>query len=62
VVFWILPLIDGASLSRYRMEALLVPSAALCTRLPRVVQVVLLGVAVVLAVGLTNLFTRDQLI
>jgi hypothetical protein len=62
VVFWLLPLVSGASLSRYRIEALLVPSAALCTRLPRVVQVVLVGVAVVLAVGLTNLFTRNQLI
>jgi hypothetical protein len=62
VVFWLLPLVDGASLSRYRMEALLVPCAALCTRLPRVVQVALLGVAVVLAVGLTTLFTRDLLI
>ena len=30
-VFWLLPLVDGASLSRYRMEALLVPCAVLCT-------------------------------
>ena len=61
-VFWLLPLVDGASLSRYRMEALLVPCAALCTRLPRVVQVALVGIAVVLAIGLTTLFTRFQLI
>ena len=61
-VFWLLPLVDGASLSRYRMEALLVPCAALCTRLPRVVQVALVGIAAVLAVGLTTLFTRFQLI
>ncbi len=61
VVFWLLPLVDGASLSRYRIEALLVPSAALCTRLPRVVQVVLVGISVVLSVGLANLFTRYQL-
>ena len=44
-----------ASLSRYRMEALLVPSVALCTRWPRVVQVVLVGISTVLAVGLTTL-------
>ena len=62
VIFWVLPLVDGASLSRYRMEALLVPCAALCTRLPRVVQVALVGIAAVLAVGLTTLFTRDLLI
>ena len=62
VIFWFLPLVDGASLSRYRMEALLVPCAALCTRLPRVLQVALVVVAAVLAVGLTTLFTRDLLI
>ena len=62
VVFWVLPLVDGASLSRYRLEALLVPSAVLCTRLPRVVQVALVVIAAVLAVGLTSLFTKDYLI
>lgn len=62
MVFWVLPLVDGASLSRYRLEALLVPSAVLCTRLPRVVQEALVVIAAVLAVGLTSLFTKDYLI
>jgi hypothetical protein len=62
VVFWLLPLFDGPGLSRYRMEALLVPSVALCTRLPRVIQVVLVGISAVLAVGLANMFTRLQLV
>jgi hypothetical protein len=57
-VFWLVPLIDGPSLGRYRMEALLVPCVALCTRLPRPVQVALVGIAAVLAVGLTSLFTK----
>ena len=60
-VFWLLPLVDGASLGRYRMEALLVPCAVLCTRLPRVLQVALVGTAAVLAVGLATLFTRYQI-
>ena len=61
VLFWFFPLVDGASLSRFRVEGLLVPCVALCTRLPRVVQVVLVGISVVLAVGLANLFTRSQI-
>ncbi len=59
VVFWVVPLVDGPGLGRYRMEALLVPCAALCTRLPRPLQVALVGISAVLAVGLTSLFTRD---
>jgi len=59
VVFWLAPLVDGPTLGRYRMEALLVPCVALCTRLPRVLQVALVGVAAVLAVGLAQLFTRS---
>jgi len=59
VIFWLVPLVDGPSLGRYRMEALLVPSVALCTRLPRPVQVVLVGTSAVLAVGLTSLFTKE---
>ena len=35
VVVWLVPLVAGPSLSRYRMEALLVPCVALCTSLPR---------------------------
>jgi len=58
VVFWLVPLVDGPSLGRYRLEALLVPCAALCTRLPRVVQVVLVGTSAVLAVGLASLFSK----
>ncbi len=33
VLFWLAPLVDGTQLSRYRIEALLIPCAALCTRL-----------------------------
>jgi hypothetical protein len=62
VIYWVVPLVDGASLSRYRMEALLLPCVALCTRLPRVVQVVLVGVSAVLAVGLAQLFSQSLLI
>jgi hypothetical protein len=61
VVFWVLPLVDGPSLGRYRLEALLVPCTVLCTRLPRVVQVVLVGTASVLAVEMTSLFTKSLL-
>ena len=62
VVVWLVPLMAGASLSRYRMEALLVPCVALCPRLPRVLLVALTGSAAVLAVGLAVLFTRGQII
>jgi hypothetical protein len=62
VVVWVVPLAAGPSLSRYRMEALLVPCAALCTRLPRPVQVALVGVSAVLAVGLTSLFTQGLIV
>lgn len=58
VVVWLVPLVAGPSLSRYRMEALLAPCAALCTRLPRPVLVALVVVSAVLAVGLTSLFTQ----
>ena len=34
VVVWVVPLVAGPSLSRYRLEALLVPCAALCTCSP----------------------------
>jgi hypothetical protein len=61
-IVWLVPLIVGPSLSRYRMEALLVPCVALCTRLPRFVQVVLVGIAAVLSVGLTSLFTSKLII
>jgi hypothetical protein len=61
VVFWIAPLLDGPTLGRYRLEALLVPCTALCTRLPRVIQIALVGTSAVLAVGLTSLFTRNVL-
>jgi hypothetical protein len=58
VLVWLTPLVDGTSLSRYRIEALLVPCVALGTRLPRVVLVALVAAAAVLAVGLTSLFTK----
>jgi hypothetical protein len=62
VIVWVLPLVDGPTLSRYRMEALLVPCVALCTRLPKPVLVVLLGTSVWLALGLAPLFTASSLI
>ena len=62
VIFWLLPLVDGPILSQYRMEALLVPCVTLCTRLPRVILVMLVGISAVLAVGLANMFTRYQLV
>jgi hypothetical protein len=61
VVFWFLPLVDGPTLGRYRLEALLVPCVALCTRLPRFVLVALVGASAVIAVGLTSLFTQRVL-
>jgi len=62
VVVWVVPLVAGPSLSRYRLEALLVPCAALCTRLPRGVQVALVGISAVLAVGLASLFTKNLIV
>ena len=62
VIVWIVPLISGPSLSRYRIEALLVPCVALCTRLPRPLQVALLATSLVLAVGLAMMFTRSQIV
>jgi hypothetical protein len=62
VIVWIVPLVSGPSLSRYRIEALLVPCVALCTRLPRPLQVALLGVSILLAVGLAMMFTRAQIV
>ena len=61
MVFWILPLVEGPSLSRYRIEALLVPCVALCKDLPRPLQVAIVACAAVLAVGLTRLFTEGLL-
>ena len=61
VVVWVVPLVAGPSLSRYRLEALLVPCAALCTRLPRTVQVALVLISAVLAVGLASLFTNQSI-
>lgn len=61
MVLWILPLIEGPSLSRYRIEGLLVPCVALCKDLPRPVQVALLACAAVLAVGLARLFAEGLL-
>jgi hypothetical protein len=58
---WFVPLLDGPSLSRYRVEALLVPCAALFLRLPRVVQVGAVVIAAVLAVGLASLFIQNRL-
>jgi len=62
VVVWVVPLVAGPSLSRYRLEALLVPCAALCTRLPRGMQVALVGISAVLAVGLASLFTQKLIV
>lgn len=62
VIVWLLPLVDGPTLSRYRVEALLVPCVALCTRLPRPVLLVLLGTSVWLALGLAPLFSSSILI
>ena len=62
VVVWVVPLVAGPSLSRYRLEALLVPCAALCTRLPRGVQVALVGISAVLAIGLASLFTKRLIV
>ncbi len=62
VVVWLVPLVAGPSLSRYRMEALLVPCVALCTRLPRPVQLALVGVSAVLAVGLASLFSKSLIV
>jgi hypothetical protein len=62
VVVWVVPLTSGPTLGRYRVEALLVPCAALCTRLPKVCQVLLLGCAVWLAIGLTGLFSSSILV
>ena len=62
VVVWVAPLVDGPTLGRYRLEALVVPCAALCTRLPKLVQVALLGTAVWLAIGLTGLFNSSILV
>ncbi len=62
VVVWVVPLVAGPSLSRYRLEALLVPCVALCTRLPRGVQVALVGTSAVLAVGLASLFTKNLIV
>jgi hypothetical protein len=61
VVVWLAPFFDGPTLARYRIEALLVPCVVLCTRLPRVMQVALVGTSVVLAVGLATLFTQSVL-
>jgi hypothetical protein len=61
-IVWVAPLVDGPTLSRYRLEALLVPCAALCTRLPKICQVLLLGCAVWLAIGLTGLFSSSILV
>ncbi len=58
-VVWLVPLVAGPSLSRYRIEALLVPCAALCTRLPRGVQAAIVAISAVLAVGLASLFTNN---
>jgi len=62
VVIWLVPLVAGASLSRYRIEALLLPCVALCTRLPRVVLVALVGTSAVLAVGLASLFSGNLIV
>jgi len=62
IIFWLVPLVDGPGLGRYRMEALLVPCVALCTHLPRPVQVALVGTSGVLAVGLASLFTKVLII
>ncbi len=62
VVVWIMPLVAGPSLSRYRLEALLVPCAALCKNLPRPVQVGGVVIAAILAVGLAELFFENKLI
>ncbi len=62
VIVWLVPLVSGPSLSRYRIELLLVPCVALCTRLPRPLQVALVGTSLVLAVGLAMMFTRAQIV
>jgi hypothetical protein len=58
VAVWLAPYFIGPSLARYRLEALLVPCVALCTRLPRAVLVVLVAFSAVLAVGMANLYTQ----
>ena len=59
---WVVPLVAGPSLSRYRMEALLVPCVALCTHLPKSALVTLVAISAVLAVGLASLFTQSLII
>ena len=61
VVVWLVPFVDGSTLARYRIEALLVPCVDLCTRLPRAVQVALVATSAVLAVGLAILFSESVL-
>lgn len=59
---WLVPLVSGPTLSRYRMELLLVPCVALCTRLPRPLQAALVGTSLGFSVGLAMMFTRAQIV
>jgi hypothetical protein len=60
-IIWLAPFVDGSTLARYRIEALLVPCVALCTRLPRVVLVVLVGTSAVIGVGMATLYSQSIL-
>jgi hypothetical protein len=62
VVAWLVPLVAGPNVSRYRMEALLVPCVGLCTPLPRALLAGLVVVSSMLAVDLAVLFTQSQIV
>ena len=59
---WLLLLLQGPQLSRYRSEALLIPCVALVRKLPWVFQVGAVVVASFIAVGLAQLFYTSLII
>ena len=63
VLFWLAPLVDGTQALPLPHRGVADPVCRRCaaTRLPRVVQVVLVAVGAVLAVGMTTLFTQSIL-
>jgi hypothetical protein len=62
VCFWIVPLLQGPELSRYRSEALLLPCVVLLRRLPIPVQLVLVAISSWVAVGLSVAFFRVAIV
>jgi hypothetical protein len=62
VTFWVVPLVIGGTLSLYRAESLLLPTAVLARRLPPLALAILLGVALLLTVGMGALFFRIWLV